>query len=125
MSPEEAGLAKATGFTGRRRVPGLRREELAQLSGVSIDYYVRLEQGRGGSASAEVLDAVARVLKLDEHERTHLYALVRGEESRPLAAHGAGVRAGVRCLLETLEYAPAYVVGRRLVPTATPQSRRD
>ncbi|GGO33174.1 helix-turn-helix transcriptional regulator [Streptomyces lasiicapitis] len=114
VSPEEAGVARDTGFTGRRRVPGLRREELAQLSGVSVDYYVRLEQGRGGSASAEVLDAIARVLRLDEHERAHLYSLVRGEDSRPLAGHPQEVRPGVRRLLDTLAYAPAYVVGRRL-----------
>ncbi|MCB5906404.1 helix-turn-helix transcriptional regulator [Streptomyces pinistramenti] len=115
ISPEEAGLARRAGFSGRRRVPGLRREELAQLAGMSIDYYVRLEQGRGGQASPEVLDALAHALQLDEFERAHLYALVRGEDVR--ASAGAGlqeVRAGVRALLEALGHVPAYVVGRRL-----------
>lgn len=115
VRPEDAGIAPGTGFSGRRRVPGLRREELAQLSGVSVDYYVRLEQGRGGNASAEVLDAIAHVLRLDAHERAHLYALVRGDEHRHEEAGGRDqeVRPGVRRLLETFECAPAYVVGRR------------
>ncbi|MFH8349287.1 helix-turn-helix domain-containing protein [Streptomyces sp. NPDC018045] len=119
VRPEDAGITPGTGFSGRRRVPGLRREELAQLSGVSVDYYVRLEQGRGGHASAEVLDAIAHVLRLDAHERAHLYALVRGEEGRhddarqPAAGQGQVVRPGVLRLLETFTYAPAYVVGRR------------
>ncbi|MGW8953891.1 helix-turn-helix domain-containing protein [Streptomyces sp. NPDC055709] len=114
MSPAEAGLVGGSGFSGRRRVPGLRREELAHLAGVSVDYYVRLEQGRGGQASPEVLDAVARVLRLDNFERKHLYTLVRGEEVRKSGRPWQEVRPGVRALLETLAGVPAYVVGRRL-----------
>nr|WP_246422368.1 helix-turn-helix transcriptional regulator [Nocardiopsis mwathae] len=114
LRPEDAGLTRSSGFSGRRRVPGLRREELAQLAGVSIDYYVRLEQGRAGQASPEVLDAVAKALQLDAFERAHLYALVRGEDVPPSGEHRQEIRPGVRALLDALENVPAYVVGRRL-----------
>nr|WP_269769174.1 helix-turn-helix transcriptional regulator [Nocardiopsis gilva] len=114
LRPEDVGLVRSSGFSGRRRVPGLRREELAQLAGISIDYYVRLEQGRGGQASPEVLNALAEALRLDEFERAHLYALVRGEDVRTVGEHRQEVRAGVRALLDALEHVPAYVVGRRL-----------
>ncbi|WP_165373496.1 helix-turn-helix transcriptional regulator [Sorangium cellulosum] len=68
------------GFTGkRRRTPGLRREELAQLAGLSVDWYTRLEQGRDVNPSRETLEAIARVLKLDEDERGHLFYLARPE----------------------------------------------
>ena len=74
LSPEESGFE----FTGtRRRVPGLRREEVAQLAGVSVDYYTRLEKGRLETASPAVLDAIARALRLDQAERSHLMALAR------------------------------------------------
>src|SRR4051812_12687170 len=68
IRPDDVGLAAH----GRRRVPGLRREELAQLAGVSVDYYTRLEQGRSPSVSDAVLDAICRVLRLDQTERGHL-----------------------------------------------------
>ncbi|MDV9178764.1 helix-turn-helix transcriptional regulator, partial [Streptomyces sp. W16] len=61
----------------RRRVEGLRREEVAHLSGVSVDYYVRLEQGRATQPSGQILDALAHVLGLDETERGHLHRLAR------------------------------------------------
>src|SRR4051812_50119572 len=73
IQPQEVGLPGH----GRRRVPGLRREEVAQLAGVSVDYYIRLEQGRGTSVSDAVLDAVARVLLLDDTEHTYLRSLAR------------------------------------------------
>lgn len=66
----------------RRRTPGLRREEIAQLAGLSVDWYTRLEQGRDVNPSSETLDALARVLRLDQHEREHLYSLARGETRR-------------------------------------------
>src|SRR5215217_6505890 len=69
VQPETVGIDTF----GRRRVSGLRREELASLAGVSVDYYVRLEQGRAAHPSEEVLDAIARVLALDEVERIHLH----------------------------------------------------
>ncbi|WP_063760786.1 helix-turn-helix transcriptional regulator [Streptomyces aureocirculatus] len=112
LGPEEAGVRP---FGGRRRVPGLRREELAQLAGVSVDYYVRLEQGRTQNVSDSVLDAVARALRLDDAERAHLGHLTRAlrhPASTPPAPQP--VRAGVKVLLSALDEVPAYVVGRRL-----------
>lgn len=107
VRPDDVGLAGG----GRRRVPGLRREELALLAGVSVDYYVRLEQGRAPAASDAVLDAVARVLRLDETERAHLRNLVR-PTSRPRIAPQR-VRPGIRRLLEMAGDVPAFVMGRR------------
>ncbi|WP_461020624.1 helix-turn-helix transcriptional regulator [Streptomyces daliensis] len=108
VRPEEAGYASGS---GRRRVPGLRREELAHLAGVSVDYYVRLEQGRSHSVSDAVLDAVAAALRLDDDEHAHLYRLARPHKARP--AHGATARAGMWQLLDWIS-APALVVGHRL-----------
>jgi transcriptional regulator with XRE-family HTH domain len=70
VRPEHVGLPDL----GRRRTPGLRREEVAMLAGVSADYYIRLEQGRDQHPSAQVLDALARVLQLDEDATAHLHA---------------------------------------------------
>ncbi|MFJ8626531.1 helix-turn-helix transcriptional regulator [Kitasatospora sp. NPDC093550] len=113
--PEEVGLPSH----GRRRVQGLRREEVAQLAGVSVDYYVRLEQGRGGSASDAVLDAVARVLRLDAVETAHLRSLARPPKDPAPAgpARGRGrerVRPGTRLLLDLMTGVPAFVLGRRM-----------
>ncbi|WP_103960536.1 helix-turn-helix transcriptional regulator [Nonomuraea solani] len=106
LRPEELGLPV---FGGRRRVPGLRREELAQLAGVSAGYYTRLEQGQSPNASDAVLDAVARVLRLDEAERAHLYTLARPKP----ATHGPEqVRTGVRLMIESFGDVPALVMGR-------------
>ncbi|SFD06955.1 helix-turn-helix transcriptional regulator [Streptomyces aidingensis] len=112
LKPEDVGLS---GFGSRRRVPGLRREELAQTAGVSVDYYVRFEQGRGENVSDSVIDAVATALRLTAAERAHLHDLARAVGGRPGAARTARpeVRAGVRRLLEALTDVPAYVVGRR------------
>lgn len=112
LRPEDVGLSSY----GRRRVPGLRREELAQLAGVSVDYYVRLEQGRDVRPSEAVLDALARALGLDEAERAHLHALGRAAGSRrPLRRPAPQrVRPGVRRLLETLDDVPAFVLGRHM-----------
>ncbi|GAA4090460.1 MULTISPECIES: helix-turn-helix transcriptional regulator [Actinomadura] len=112
LQPEDVGLPP---FGGRRRVPGLRREELAQLAGVSVDYYVRLEQGRTRNVSEEVLDAVAGALRLDDDERAYLRNLARPARSarRRPPARAERVRPGVRRLLEMAEGVPAYVFGRR------------
>jgi len=101
---------------GRRRVPGLRREELAQLAGISVDYYVRLEQGRGHHVSDEVLDAVARVLQFDTAERAHLRDLARPPRNRPgrAAKPAERVRPGVQRMLDSITDSPALVVGRRM-----------
>ncbi|MFE6776428.1 helix-turn-helix domain-containing protein [Streptomyces sp. NPDC057702] len=111
VRPRDVGLPDA----GRRRVPGLRREELALLAGVGVSYYTRLEQGRARGASPRVLDAIGRVLGLDEHGRAHLDRL-----SAPTCRPGAGADAGpervsaaTRALLRTVGEVPALVVGRR------------
>ncbi|MQY13635.1 hypothetical protein SRB5_37850 [Streptomyces sp. RB5] len=109
IRPDDVGLPAY----GRRRVPGLRREEVAQLAGVSVDYYIRLEQGRGPSVSDAVLDAVARVLRLDAVEREHLYDLARPGRARRFPAEGPDVRPGLRALLDSLG-TPAFVLGRRM-----------
>ncbi|MET9759717.1 helix-turn-helix transcriptional regulator [Streptomyces sp. NPDC006372] len=110
IQPEEVGLPSY----GRRRVPGLRREEVAQLAGVSVDYYVRLEQGRGPSVSDAVLDAVARVLRLDGAEHDYLRAVARPrrrDDDRPAASR---VRPGVQLLLDGMDRNPAYVLDHRM-----------
>jgi transcriptional regulator with XRE-family HTH domain len=110
IRPEDVGLISY----GRRRVPGLRREELAQLAGVSYAYYARLEQGYGETMSAEVLDAVARALRLNEEEREHLIRLAEPDrQSATQAVPPQRLRPSVRQLLDTLGV-PAYVVSRRL-----------
>ncbi|BCM67361.1 MULTISPECIES: helix-turn-helix transcriptional regulator [Streptomyces] len=110
IRPEEVGLPAH----GRRRVPGLRREEVAQLAGVSVDYYVRLEQGRGTRVSDAVLDAVARVLRLDDTEHAYLRTVARPRRQRRTPAAAPRVRPGVRLLLDGMERNPAFVLGRRM-----------
>jgi transcriptional regulator with XRE-family HTH domain len=113
LTPERAGIVDA----GRRRVEGLRREELAMLAGVSVDYYTRLEQGRSRSASPEVLDAIADALQLDDAERTHLHTIARPVPARRRrAAKPQRLHPATRELLRTFDVAlkPAFVLGRRL-----------
>ena len=112
LRPEDAGVPT---YGERRRVPGLRREELAQLAGVSASYYTRLEQGQSLNASVEVLDALARALRLDEHESAHLRNLARVKKprkpnSRPPAEHAT---AAMRAMLQALGDTPAVMTGRR------------
>src|ERR671915_489059 len=76
LTPEQAGLP---GASSRRRTPGLRREELAALAGISVDWYIRLEQGRAERPSPSVLDTLSAALRLNSDERAHLYALARSE----------------------------------------------
>ncbi|MFD8598409.1 helix-turn-helix transcriptional regulator [Kitasatospora sp. NPDC059646] len=109
IQPSDVGLPE---HGRRRRVPGLRREEVAQLAGVSVDYYVRLEQGRGEGVSAEVLDAVARVLRLDRTERQHLHDLARPPRG-PAGRSPRQLRPGLRLVLDALD-SPAFVLGRCL-----------
>ncbi|MFB7719605.1 helix-turn-helix transcriptional regulator [Nocardia sp. NPDC056100] len=105
LRPEEVGLVVGP----RRRTPGLRREELAQLAGVSADYVMRLEQARGPQPSTQLLAALARALRLSEDERDHLYLLAG---HRPPAGSGAGheVRPALRYLLDRLGDTPAQLV---------------
>jgi transcriptional regulator with XRE-family HTH domain len=109
IDPEALGVPNA----GRRRVPGLRREEVAQLAGVSMDYYVRLEQGRAAHPSESVLDAIARALELDDVERSHLHGLARPAQTRP-RPRPERVRPELRRLLDRLGGVPAFVLGRRM-----------
>lgn len=109
LSPESAGLTPS----GVRRVPGLRREELAQLAGVSVDYYTRLEQGRHITPSPGVLDAIAEALLLDDAERSYLHTVARPAPVRQKAPRPQHVRAGIMQLLDTLGDTPAFLQGRR------------
>ncbi|MFE0190148.1 helix-turn-helix transcriptional regulator [Streptomyces sp. NPDC058989] len=111
LQPEDVGLVS---YGARRRVPGLRREELAQLAGVSIAYYTRLEQGQSHNASEGVLDALARALRLTADERAHLYVLARPTRARrrPAVRHDR-VRPGVRQLLGAMADVPALALGPR------------
>src|SRR5690348_13056389 len=97
VTPEQAGLPP---HPGARRVPGLRREEVAQLAGVSVDYYIRLERGRTTRVSASVLDAVARALQLNDTERSHLFALASPALQRPQARAAPRARPGLLPALE-------------------------
>ncbi|MGK5532627.1 helix-turn-helix transcriptional regulator [Streptomyces sp. URMC 129] len=115
VAPESVGIANGR----RRRVRGLRREELAQLAGISVDYYVRLEQGRATQPSAEVLDALARALGLGRVERQHLVNLAAGRRATAADASGGarppgGVSPELRRVLDGMPELPAYVVDERL-----------
>jgi transcriptional regulator with XRE-family HTH domain len=112
LLPQDVGLPD---FGRHRRVPGLRREELAQLAGVSVAYYTRLEQGNGRNVSAEVLDAIARALRLTDAEHAHLTHLAsparHKKKRRP--ARVQRVRTGLLYLLDSMDGIPAYVTGAR------------
>jgi transcriptional regulator with XRE-family HTH domain len=112
VTPAEAGLPVGTGL---RRTPGLRREELATLAGVSVDYYTRLERGRETNPSPAVIDALARALRLtgDGHERLHeLAELASGRLTEPHPTADDTVRSSTLRMLEALAPLPAYVVSR-------------
>ena len=105
VSPADVGLPA----TARRRVPGLRREELALLAGISSDYYVRLEQGRDHNPSPQILDALARVLVLDDAARRHLHQLAAPFRAEPV---DAAVPPSIAELIGTWPANPAYVQDR-------------
>ncbi|WP_066359965.1 helix-turn-helix domain-containing protein [Herbidospora mongoliensis] len=111
LRPEDVGVAT---YGGRRRVPGLRREELALLAGVSASYYSRLEQGQSSNASPEVLDALARALRLDDAERRHLHELAAGGRRRTTVRKPAPERVSTatRQLIAALGDVPVVVLGR-------------
>lgn len=115
ITPEQAGLPA---YGGNRRVKGLRREELAMLAGVSVDYYTRLERGHLSGASDSVLDAIARALQLDEAETQHLFDLARAAGPVPARARRRSsqprVRASVQAMLDAMTGAPAVVRNDRL-----------
>jgi transcriptional regulator with XRE-family HTH domain len=111
VTPEQAGLYVLDGDV--RRVPGLRREEVAELAGVSADYYTQLERGDVGGASDSVLDAVARALRLDDAERLHLFDLARPEASTRLASSHGPLRPSVQRTLDAFTGGMALVRNRR------------
>ncbi|WP_051836701.1 helix-turn-helix transcriptional regulator [Streptomyces sp. NRRL WC-3742] len=108
IAPEQVGLP----MTGRRRTPGLRREEVAQLAAVGVTWYTWLEQGRAIQVSAQVLDAVARTLLLDQSERAHLFTLAGADDPAPVR-QCLSVTTGVRLLLKQMEPYPAVVINSR------------
>ncbi|MEW1861075.1 helix-turn-helix transcriptional regulator [Streptomyces sp. NPDC088194] len=112
LQPEDVGLRT---YGERRRVPGLRREELAMLAGISAPYYARLEQGQSHNASPEVLDALAGALRLDASERAHLHALARAPRKSRAATRPRPERVSgaTRALLAAIADTPAIVIGRR------------
>jgi transcriptional regulator with XRE-family HTH domain len=114
VTPSQAGLIA---YGRNRRVPGLRREEVAMLAGVSIDYYTQLERGQARGVSDEVLDAIARALRLDDVERTHLFDLVRAVGATrpgPPRATEQRIRPSVRQVLDSMTGAAAFVRNGRL-----------
>jgi transcriptional regulator with XRE-family HTH domain len=117
ITPERAGLPA---YGGNRRVPGLRREEVAMLAGVSVDYYTRLERGNLSGVSPEILEALADALQLDEAERDHLFALARtanrsgAARSREKRTPAPILRPVVQRILDSLGGAPAFVRNGRL-----------
>lgn len=121
ITPQQAGLPV---YGTNRRVQGLRREEVAMLAGVSVDYYVRLERGNLSGVSEGVLEAVAGVLQLDDAERTHLWDLARAAQAgtrtrrRPTGSPGA-VPPSVQAMLDAMTGAPAVVRNDRLDILAT------
>ncbi|MFJ6567977.1 helix-turn-helix domain-containing protein [Streptomyces sp. NPDC091292] len=112
LRPEDVGLRD---LGPRRRVAGLRREELAELAGVSVSYYARLEQGLSRGASAEVLDAIGRALQLDDHEREHLDLLAGAARHTPRMRRPRPEKLAdeTRDLLRAVDGVPALVLGRR------------
>jgi transcriptional regulator with XRE-family HTH domain len=114
ISPAQAGLPAYGG--GNRRVKGLRREEVALLAGVSIDYYVRMERGNLAGASDAVLDGIAGALQLDEAERAHLFDLARAAQPTPprrRRAKTSGVTEGIQQVLDAITDAPAWIRNAR------------
>jgi transcriptional regulator with XRE-family HTH domain len=118
ITPEQAGLLPGG---GRRRVLGLRREEVAVLAGVSTDWYIRLEKGHIAGVSEDVLEAVARALQLDEAERAHLFDLARAAKpSRaPRRRSRVTVRPRVQWLLDSITASPAIALNGRMDLLAT------
>jgi transcriptional regulator with XRE-family HTH domain len=126
ITPEQAGLPI---YGGNRRVAGLRREEVALLAGVSVDYYTRLERGNLTGVSESVLEALTRALQLDEAERTHLFDLARQANATPAAVRRrrrptGQVRPGVQRILDGMTMVPAYVRNGRLDVLAANQLGR-
>jgi transcriptional regulator with XRE-family HTH domain len=113
ITPQQAGLPTL----GHRRVPGLRREEVATLTGVSAEYYTRLERGNAGGVSDSVLESLAQALQLDDAERAHLYNLIRASTPAARATRRPAtsrVRPAVQRLLDRMSDVPAFIQNGRL-----------
>lgn len=113
LTPEQAGLPN---FGGTRRVPGLRREEVALLAGVSVEYYTKLERGALGGVSESVLEALTRALQLNDAETEHLYNLAHAASpsARPRRKPAVAVTPSIQRLLDSMEGVPAFVRNGRL-----------
>lgn len=109
IPPEAVGLPKGT----RRRTPGLRREEVAQLAGVGVTWYTWLEQGRDISVSTQVLDSIARVLQLSQVERTYLFKLVRQELPSVHVQSATQISPTIQLILDSQSLCPAYFINWR------------
>ncbi|WP_426512171.1 helix-turn-helix transcriptional regulator [Dactylosporangium sp. McL0621] len=108
LTPHDVGLPGGP----RRRTPGLRRQEVAELAAVSVDWYIRMEQGRAGTPGTAVLDALAAALRFSEAQRQHLHLIARGEA--PAARHEpAPVAASLLAVLDGMPQLPAYLVDFR------------
>jgi transcriptional regulator with XRE-family HTH domain len=119
VTPEDVGLPEQ----GRRRVPGLRRQEVARLAGISTEYYIRLEQGRERSPSVSVADALTEALRLDADQRAHLHELVRPRSRRTATTPEAGAPDGAVRLVDALAW-PAMLLNRHMdVLAANPVAR--
>src|SRR4051812_25399951 len=114
ITPERVGLAAGE----RRRVPGLRRDEVALVAGVSVDYYARIERGDLSGVSPEVIDGLANALQLDEAETEHLHDLARAAGSQPVRrrgrTHEKSVRPSLQRFLDAVTDAPVWVRDRRM-----------
>src|SRR5215211_3025673 len=120
ITPQQAGLPA---YGANRRVPGLRREEVALLAGVSVDYYTQMERGNLGGVSGSILDALAGALQLDEAERAHLFDLAgtANTPARPRRPSGPQrVRPSIQRLLDAMTGVPAYV--RTVASTSWPST---
>jgi transcriptional regulator with XRE-family HTH domain len=114
ITPQQAGLPQ---YGGRRRVPGLRRDELANLAGVSVEYYTKLERGNAQGVSDSVLEALARALRLDDAERAHLFDLARSSSATARTRRRPSrerVRPSIQQLLDAMTEVPAIVQNGRL-----------
>ena len=121
LSPEQAGIPD---FGGRRRVPGLRREEVALIAGMSAEYYKRLERGNASGVSEAVLDGISRALQLDEAERAHLYELVRtanagAHPQRRRQVRKTQLSAGMQQTIDAMSTVPVFIQNGRLDAVAT------
>jgi transcriptional regulator with XRE-family HTH domain len=117
VTPQQAGLPT---YGGHRRVPGLRREEVSLLAGMSVEYYTRLERGNAQGVSDSVLENLARALQLDDAERAHLFGLARRTSATPARRRPAQrVRPGLQQLMDAMTDVPAFVQNGRLDVLAT------